>query len=89
LASGTWEHREDLDAEITSVARDWRIERMPTVDRNVLRLGAFELLYTDLPKGVVLDQAVELAKAYSTSRSPSFVNGVLDAIADGRESTRV
>lgn len=89
LAAGTWEHRELIDQAIGSVAEGWRTERMAVVDRNVLRLGTFELLHTDLARGVILDEAVELAKAYSTSRSPAFVNGVLDAIADGRESTSV
>ena len=63
---------------------------MPAVDRNILRLGSFELLHTDVPTGVVISEAVELAKRYSTGKSGAFVNGVLSAIAAaGRQSTRV
>ena len=67
-----------LDAEAT----DWRVARMPAVDRAVLRLGVYELRYTDTPVAVVLSQAVELAKRYSTAKSGRFVNGVLAKIAE-------
>ena len=80
LAEGTWEHRAEIDETIGRYATGWRVERMPVVDRNVLRLGVYELRYTDTPVGVVLDEAVELAKRFSTERSGSFVNGVLAAI---------
>jgi len=90
LAAGTWADRETIDAMLTNASTRWRIERMPAVDRNILRLGAFELTHTGLPKAVVISEAVELAKHYSTSRSGAFVNGVLSAIAEGEsESTRV
>ena len=90
LAVGTWEHREDIDAAIDAASTRWRIDRMPAVDRTVLRLATYELRYTDTPKGVVISEAVELAKQYSTARSGAFINGVLAAIADaGAESTRV
>ncbi len=81
LAEGVWEHREELDAMIASRARGWRVERMPAVDRTLLRMGAFELLHTDTPVGVIVSEAVELAKRYSTGRSGSFINGVLGALA--------
>lgn len=81
LAEGTWEHREEIDRTIARHATGWRVERMPVVDRNVLRLGIYELHYTDTPVGVVLDEAVELAKRFSTERSGRFVNGVLAAVA--------
>lgn len=66
---------------IASRARGWRVERMPAVDRTLLRMGAFELLHTDTPVGVIVSEAVELAKRYSTGRSGSFINGVLGALA--------
>jgi len=80
LAEGTWEHRAEIDETIGRYATGWRVERMPVVDRNVLRLGVYELRYTGTPVGVVLDEAVELAKRFSTERSGRFVNGVLAAI---------
>jgi N utilization substance protein B len=58
---------------------------MAAVDRNVLRLATFELLHTDAPASVVIDEAIELARDFGSERSPAFVNGVLDAIARGRE----
>ncbi|HEY3236115.1 MAG TPA: transcription antitermination factor NusB, partial [Polyangiaceae bacterium] len=62
---------------------NWRLERMTRVDRNVLRIGAWELLSrSDVPRAVILDEAVELAKRYGTEESGAFVNGVLDRIAD-------
>ena len=73
----------DLDARIVRASKNWRLERMTRVDRNLLRLGAWELVTkTDVPRAVVLDEAVELAKRYGTEDSGSFVNGVLDQIAD-------
>jgi N utilization substance protein B len=84
LATGVWEARAELDRVIGEYAEDWRVERMPMVDRNVLRIGAYELLHTDTPVGVVIDQAVELAKRYSTTKSGAFVNGILDRLQERR-----
>jgi transcription antitermination protein NusB len=81
LVSNVAAHREAIDARIAAHARNWRIERMAAVDRNVLRLAACELEYTDTPDSVVIDQAVELARDFGTENSPAFVNGVLDAIS--------
>jgi N utilization substance protein B len=90
LATTTWDHREDIDAAIDAASTRWRIDRMPAIDRTILRLGVYELIYTDMPVGVVISEAVELAKTYSTAKSGSFVNGVLSAIATaGGRSTRV
>ena len=78
----------DLDARIVRASKNWRLERMTRVDRNLLRLGAWELVARpDVPRAVVLDEAVELAKRFGTEESGAFVNGVLDRIADdcGRE----
>jgi transcription antitermination factor NusB len=82
LAIGTWQHRHEIDSLIDRVSTGWRVDRMNAVDRNIIRLGTFELRYTELAKGIVITEAVEIAKRYSTARSSAFVNGVLDAIAD-------
>jgi N utilization substance protein B len=71
-----------IDETIRSVSQHWRLERMARVDRNILRLGVYELLeLKDVPRKVTLNEAVELAKRYGDENSPSFVNGVLDRIA--------
>lgn len=82
LALGTWQHRQAIDALIERVSTGWRVDRMNAVDRNIIRLGVFELHYRELAKGIVITEAVEIAKRYSTARSAAFVNGVLDAISD-------
>jgi len=75
--------REALDAHIVKASTHWRIERMGRVDRNVLRLGTWELEHhPSVPRAVILDEAVELAKAFGTDESSAFVNGVLNRIAD-------
>jgi N utilization substance protein B len=81
LVLGVASERRALDALIAEHASHWRVERMASVDRNILRLGAYELLRTDVPAAVVIDEAVELARRFGGERSPAFVNGVLDAIA--------
>jgi transcription antitermination protein NusB len=74
---------EALDKQITAASQHWRIERMARVDRNVLRLGTWELVHrSDVPRAVVLDEAVELAKSFGTDESSAFVNGVLNRVAD-------
>jgi N utilization substance protein B len=73
----------DLDKRITAASTHWRLERMARVDRNVLRLGTWELVHrADVPRAVILDEAVELAKSFGTDESSAFVNGVLNKIAD-------
>ena len=81
LASGVREHLTEIDAEIEKQSTGWRITRMPAVDRTILRIAVYELMYTDTPVGVVVSEAVELAKTYSTAKSGSFVNGVLASVA--------
>jgi N utilization substance protein B len=79
-----------VDARISAASTHWRLERMARVDRNVLRLGTWELEHKpDVPRAVILDEAVELAKSYGTEESSAFVNGVLDKIAEslGRVDT--
>jgi N utilization substance protein B len=80
LVMGAVEHVEDLDRRITRHAEHWRIERMPTVDRNILRLAVYEMAHSDTPAPVVIDEALELARRYSNEESVQFVNGVLDAV---------
>jgi N utilization substance protein B len=86
LVTGTLEHLEEIDALIRKQADNWRLERMPAVDRNILRLAVFELLHEEeLPKLVVVDEAIELAKKFSTDQSSRFVNGLLDGLLKRRE----
>ena len=80
LFAGTMEWRGMLDERIQSVAENWTLARMAPTDRNVLRLGAFELLQTDTPYQVVLDEAIDLARKFGTAQSPQFVNGILDRL---------
>lgn len=81
LVDGVVRHGERIDQEISAHSRGWTLQRMPAIDRNVLRIGAFELLgRPDVPVAVVLDEAVELVKTYSTDDSGRFVNGVLAAL---------
>ncbi|MEA2562193.1 MAG: transcription antitermination protein NusB [Acidobacteriota bacterium] len=81
LVTGTMDHREQVDALIREQADNWRLERMPPVDRNVLRLAVFEMLYeTDTPKLVIVDEAIELAKKFGSEQSGRFVNGLLDGL---------
>jgi N utilization substance protein B len=81
LARGAHARVEELDDAIEKAATNWRLDRIAAVDRTVLRLGAYELVGTpQTPAAVVLDEAVELAKRFGEADSPSFVNGVLDAI---------
>ncbi len=82
LVDGVWQHRGEIDAVVGRLSQGWRVERMPTIDRNVIRLGTFELLYSDAPVGVAVSEAVELAKRYSTAKSGAFVNGILGRLAE-------
>ena len=81
LYDGVVERQSDLDARISAAAENWRLSRMPPVDRNILRIGAFELLFMqDTPPAVAFDEAIELARRYGTADSSAFVNGVLDRL---------
>src|SRR5437870_4212585 len=81
LARGAQRDLRVLDAEITKASTNWRLDRVAAVDRNILRLAAFELLREqDTPASVVIDEAVEMAKRFGEADSPAFVNGVLDAV---------
>lgn len=80
LVTGAVATVEELDRRITQHAEHWRIERMPSVDRNILRLAVYEMTHSDTPAPVVIDEALELARRYSNEESVQFVNGVLDAV---------
>lgn len=80
LVRGTVERVEEIDQRISRHAEHWRIDRMPAVDRNILRLAVFEMLHTDTPAPVLIDEALELARRFSNKESVQFVNGVLDAV---------
>jgi N utilization substance protein B len=88
LVAGVDSHRDELDAFIVRFSEHWRLERMTVVDRNLLRLAIYELLYQPrIPPKVVINEAVELAKRYGSEASGAFVNGILDQVrlAVGRE----
>lgn len=80
LIAGVRRHAAELDRLIQEAAANWSLARMAVVDRNILRLGAYEMLYGDTPDRVVLDEAIELAKRYGDSHSAQFVNGILDRL---------
>jgi len=81
LLLGYWEHRQEIDRKIEEVAKNWQLKRMAAIDRNILRLATYELLYrADIPPLVTINEAIELAKKFSTKNSGPFVNGILDNI---------
>ena len=82
LVQGVLDHETDIDSRIEANAIQWRVNRMPTVDRNILRLATYELMNSDnVPISVIIDEALELAQVYSTDQSKKFINGVLGQIA--------
>ncbi len=83
LVTGVCSLRQDLDTRLATHSENWRIDRMAAVDRNVLRIGAYEILHSDTPAVIVIDEAVELARRFAGDRSPGFVNGILDSVARG------
>ena len=87
LVSGVVEYRAVIDQEIRDIAKNWSLERMAVVDLSILRVAAYELLYQpDIPVAVTLNEAIEIAKRYGTKESPSFINGLLDKIAQKHRS---
>lgn len=82
IVDGIVDHQSEIDESIVTHSRDWKLERMPTVDRALLRIGVWEILYNDeVPTAVAIDEAVELAKEFSTDGSSAFVHGVLARVA--------
>lgn len=86
LLAGVHEHRAEIDALIDQRALGWGLDRLPMVDRNILRLALCELLYAGTPPEVAIDEAVELAKAYGTEQAPSVINGILDRVWKERDA---
>ncbi len=80
LFSGVMEWKAQIDRHLEETAANWQLARMAPTDRNILRLGAFELLHTDTPHRVVIDEAVEMAKKFGSMQSFQFVNGILDRL---------
>jgi transcription antitermination protein NusB len=83
LIDGVRRNRTELDVLLTKTADNWSLERMAATDRNLLRLGAYEILYTQTPGAVAINEAVELAKRFGTAHSAQFVNGILDKFMEG------
>ena len=82
IVDGIIDQRDEIDEQITTHSRDWRLERMPAVDRALLRIGVWEILHNDaVPTAVAIDEAVELAKEFSTDDSGAFVHGVLARVS--------
>jgi N utilization substance protein B len=86
LVRGTIERRSDLDQKIRTRAEHWRIERMAIVDRNVLRLAVYEFLYQDTPNNVAINEALEIARKFSSFEATQFINGILDGIKQDLEN---
>ncbi len=81
LAIGTYDHREEIDLCLKNVAQNWDLNRMATIDRNVLRMAVFELLFCpDIPPKVTINEAIEIGKKFSTANSGAFINGILDRV---------
>lgn len=89
LVEGTLEHRDAIDEKLQSVTRNWDLRRMAIVDRNVLRMATYELMWcTDVPHKVAINEAIEIGKKFSTANSGGFVNGILDRIRMDLERNR-
>ena len=87
LVEGVKKHQPQIDEAIKQVAENWRLDRMAAIDRNILRVGAFEILHRpEVPAKVAINEALELAKRYSTAQSSRFVNGILDKVLQNRPS---
>jgi len=82
LVAGIARHKQELDDHVTRLAVDWRVERMAVIDRNILRLAAYEIIHRhDVPVSVAINEAVELAKTFSTPEAARFINGILGQLA--------
>ena len=86
VVRGVADHRERIDEILATYSLGWTLDRMPAVDRNILRIGVFELLWGEIPDAVAIDEAVELARELSTDESPAFINGLLSRVRDERAS---
>jgi transcription antitermination protein NusB len=87
LVTGVLENKEEIDSMIKQYLEKWKLERLATVDRNLLRQGVYELKYSkDVPANVVIDEAIEIAKIFGDDQSSRFINGVLSKVKDSLES---
>jgi transcription antitermination protein NusB len=84
LTKDIWNKKEELDEIITKYSIDWEIDRINIIDRNIIRIAIFELTNTDTDIAVILNEAIELAKKYSTDESPKFINGILGTYVEGK-----
>jgi len=86
IIRGVNAQRSAIDGKIQSASTHWKVERMATIDRNILRVAVYELLFAPIPikENIVINEAVEIAKKFGTTESASFVNGLLDQVAKGR-----
>ena len=84
ILEGIEQNLEAVDAELEKTAQNWKLSRMAVTDRNVLRLGAYEILFSNTPDRVAINEAIELAKRYGTNQSAQFVNGILDRLMNRR-----
>jgi N utilization substance protein B len=82
LVLGVKRNQDELDQLLAEKAANWSVPRMAATDRNLLRLGAYEIRYSDTPDRVAIDEAIELAKRYGTANSPQFINGILDKLIE-------
>lgn len=89
LVAGVRRNRRELDTLLAARAENWSLERMAVTDRNILRLAGFEILFTETPGQVAINEAVELAKRYGGRQSPQFVNGVLDRLLKEHRAARL
>jgi len=82
IVKGTYKHLKAINTKVLACAKNWTLDRMAIVDRNVLRMAAYEILYRmDIPPSVTINEAIELAKKFGTDESGAFVNGILDSLA--------
>ena len=83
LVDGVRRNREELDVQLSNTVENWSLDRMAATDRNLLRMGAYEILYTQTPPAAAINEALELAKRFGTAHSAQFVNGILDKFIEG------
>jgi len=86
LVGGTWERRDEIDAIVSAAAQNWQLHRMAIVDRNILRLSIYEMVFSgEVPAKVAINEAIELGKRFSTQLSGAFINGILDRVRRERQ----
>lgn len=86
LIDGVHQYQDQIDEKLASIAANWRLNRMAATDRNVLRLGAYEILFGDTPDRVAINEAIELSRRYGSEQSSQFVNGVLDRLMKRKDN---